>query len=142
MPNIGEIWRKDRYYQDDHGVWQTKYLIILGQNNCGDYINKLLTSRPHGRSTIEGCSHAYPFGGFFLGILGSVNLNSPTWIDTRKQNDIDSQAFITYQADFQLEMTISGRKLCEIISCVAAADDTTTAQAGFLRDTLAALSCD
>lgn len=141
MPNIGEIWRKDRYYQDDNGAWMPKFILFLGTNRSNDFINRLLTKRAHGRLTVAGCSHAYPYGGFYLGIPGSPRLLQPSWVDIRKQPDIDADFFALRASEFTFEMTLTGQVLYDIINCVAEAEDTTVEQESCLRDSLAALRC-
>lgn len=141
MPNIGEIWRKERYYIDDNGEWQPKFILFLGTNRCNDLINRLLTKRAHGRSTNSGCSHGYPYGGFFLGVPGSPRLIHPSWVDIRRQNDIDSDLFAQFAHEYTFETVLSGQLLCEIIKCVADADDTTYEQEQCLRNLLAQLRC-
>ena len=50
----GQIYRHDRFYKNENGEWQTKYLLVLTGSPDGDVVFRLLTSRAHGRPEIHG----------------------------------------------------------------------------------------
>ena len=103
-------------------------------------VARLLTSRPHGRPEAPPCYHGLPYGGYFLGVIGTP-LTRKTWVDLRYLGDIDP---IDARADQTRGIltriaTLPREALCAVIECVAMDDDTTRRQEKYLRDTLAAL---
>lgn len=139
---VGQIYRHDRFYQDDAGQWQTKYLLILASTLGGDVIFRLLTSRAHGRPEQPLCYHGDPYPSFYLGYLGG-ELSAKSWLDLRKQDDYDGHAFATNLAAamLTLSITLPQDTLCLALDCAANAEDTLKLQERGMRDQRAALGC-
>ena len=74
----GQIYRHDRFYKNENGEWQTKYLLVLTGSPDGDVVFRLLTSRAHCRRENPRCYHGDPYPGFFLGYLGR-ELTAKSW---------------------------------------------------------------
>ncbi len=45
MPLPGEIYRHDRFYRNEQGGWEAKYLVMLAFTPAQDIIHRTLTSR-------------------------------------------------------------------------------------------------
>jgi hypothetical protein len=97
----------------------------------------VLTSR-HAHARPQGCHHGAPYPGYSLGIPGG-ELDRPTWVDLREQDDYDIDVFGgrlrrgLIREVFQLPPST----LREALACAAAADDTTYRQSRHIRDALA-----
>jgi len=142
MPLPGEIYRHDRFYQNEQGEWQAKYLVLLAFTPGRDAIYRLLTSEPHGRPERPPCYHGDPYPGFFLGMPGAP-LTRPTWVDLRAADDYDSRDFDADAANRTLSLIIKlpPPVLCAVLSCAVNAEDTTRAQHQALLDQKARLNC-
>ncbi|MFO1428928.1 MAG: hypothetical protein U1F76_02125 [Candidatus Competibacteraceae bacterium] len=138
----GRIYRHDRFYKDENGKWQIKYLLVLTTSPDGDVVFRLLTSRAHGRPENPRCYLGYPYPGFFLGYLGG-ELTAKSWLDLRIQDDYDNTAFANDQAAgcLTLIFTLPLVTFCEALDCVAGADDTTRQQERLIRNQRTALNC-
>ncbi|WP_200373941.1 hypothetical protein [Thiocystis violacea] len=138
----GDIYRRDRFYRDAAGQWQTKYLLVLAGTQDGDVVFRLLTSRVHGRPECPPCYHGDPYAGFYLGYLGG-ELTAKSWLDLRRQDDYDGLSFaadLTASALTQVA-TLAKDILCQALDCAAKADDTTRQQECLMRDQRTALCC-
>ena len=142
MPLPGEIYRHDRFYQNERGAWEPKYLVVLAFAPGRDVIYRLLTSEPHGRPVTPPCYHGDPYPGYYLGIPGAP-LTLPTWVDLRAAEDYDSDDFDADMANgtLQLIMNLPLLVLCAVLACTANADDTTKQQNQALLDQKAREDC-
>lgn len=138
----GEIYRHDRFYRNDQGVWQAKYLLLLAFTPGRDVIYRLLTSAPHGRPQSPPCYHGDPYPGYFLGVPGAP-LTRPTWVDLRAADDYDSRDFgaDTSNGTPSLIMKLPLTVLCAVLTCAANAEDTTREQHRALLDHKVRLGC-
>jgi hypothetical protein len=142
MPLPGEFYRHDRFYRNEQGEWQAKYLVLLAFTPGRDVIYRLLTSEPHGRPERPPCYHGDPYPGYFLGVPGAP-LTRPTWVDLRAADDYDSRDFDadTANGTLSLIMNLPLLVLCPMLTCAANAEDTTRAQHQALLDQKARLDC-
>lgn len=138
----GQIYRHPNFYRDRTGAWQTKYLLVLAGTLGGDVVFRLLTSRRSGRPENPPCYHGDPYPGFYLGVLGAP-LTAPTWLDLRKQDDYDGEDFRSRRerGDISFVFEVHRNTLCNVLSCAAAAEDTTRQQSTLMLDQRAALKC-
>lgn len=138
----GHIYRRDRYYRNASGQWQSKYLLILTVTLGGDVVFRLLTSRAHGRPESPPCYHGDPYPSFYLGYLGGA-LTSKSWLDLRRQDDYDGVLFTAdlTARDLSFIAILANDILCQALDCAANADDTTRQQERLIRDQRAALHC-
>lgn len=137
----GEIYRHDAFYVDpDTGESRRKYFVVLAALPSGDFVSRLLTSRPHGRPEEPPCFHGLPYPSFFLGVPGG-ELGTKTWVDLRSLDDVDPAAVqrSTNRNIVRLTMTLSNSILKPLLDCAARANDTTVRQEHALRDQLARL---
>lgn len=120
-----------------NGERKNKYLLLLAVSRSGDYIFRLLTSRPHGRATHPPCHHGNPYPSFYLDTAGGL-LPKESWLDLRPQLDYDSVDFDSFLSSGRITLIglVSKPLLCAALECVADADDTTYAQEQALRDGL------
>jgi len=137
---IGGVYHHEAFYADsDTGELLGKYLVILALPVRGDIVFRVLTSR-HAHARPTGCYHGAPYPGFALGVLGG-ELNRPTWVDLREQDDYDGDVFRGRMGKgiirpiLQLDATL----LRELLHCAANADDATPRQERHMRDVMAAL---
>ncbi|MCB1782304.1 MAG: hypothetical protein KDJ34_19880 [Candidatus Competibacteraceae bacterium] len=135
---VGQIYRHDKFYKNDTGQWQIKYLLILTVTLGGDVVFRLLTSRAHGRPESPPCYHGDPYPSFYLGYLGG-ELTAKSWLDLRQQADYDGVQFS--KEHLPCVATLSKEVLCCALDCTANADDTTRQQKRLIRDQRAALHC-
>lgn len=136
----GDIYRHEAFYVDEEtGRSAPKYLLVLAVSQRDDIVARLLTSRPHGRPETPACYHGRPYGGYFLGVPGT--LREKTWIDLRPFDDLDPIEFRKREESGTLVLAcaLPMAMLRSVLECVAGADDTTRHQERRLRDTLAAL---
>ena len=56
----GQIYRHDRFYKNENGEWQTKYLLVLTGSPDGDVVFRLLTSRATADQKIHGAITVVP----------------------------------------------------------------------------------
>jgi hypothetical protein len=70
-------------------------------------------------------------------------LTAKSWLDLRGQDDYDSVAFADGQAAgcLTLILTLPLVMFCEILDCVARADDTTQQQERLIRNQRTVLDC-
>ena len=61
MPLPGEIYRHDRFYRNEQGEWEAKYLVVLAFTAGRDVICRTLTSRRNGRPEAPPCYHGSPY---------------------------------------------------------------------------------
>ena len=140
----GQIYRDTRYYQTPAGEWKPKYLLVL----CGlpgqDVVYRLLTSPPHGRPESPPCYQGNPYGGFFMGRLGGP-LTKNSWVDLRSDSDtdLDGRDFLDgiRSGGLQYSQSVDTNLLCQVLGCVASADDTSFRHERAIRDQMALLSC-
>jgi hypothetical protein len=138
----GTVLHDPQFYVDKlTGELKGKYLAVLAPTRGGDVVLRLLTSKPHGRPEVPPCYHGLPYPGFYLGMLGPP-LGRQSWLDLRALEDADSQ---TLQAKLKtgaitVEHQLPSALLSAVLDCVAAADDTTSAQESALRDQRATLA--
>ena len=139
---VGQIYRHDKFYKNDTGQWQIKYLLILTGTLGGDVVFRLLTSRAHGRPEAPRCYQGNPYPSFYLGYLGDA-LTAKSWLDLRQQDDYDRQTFAAHIAEgfLTLETALPQAQLCAALDCAANADDTTRQQSRLMRDERARLGC-
>lgn len=143
MAAVGEVWRHDRFYLDrTTGEMLTKYMMVLAVRG-GDIVVRLLTSRRNGRSVMPECSHADPYPGHYLGVLGG-ELAKDSWLDLRSLDDFDVAYFYNKQQAGQMEHvhTLNGPALCSALLCAANADDTTRRQRDAIFDSRYRLGCE
>lgn len=142
MPLPGQIYRHERYYQNEQGQWQAKYLLLLAFTPGRDVIYRLLTSAQHERPERPPCYHGDPYPGYFLGVPGAP-LTRPTWVDLRAADDYDASEFDADLAggSLRLIMNVSLPVLCAVLACAANAQDTTHQQNRALLDQKARLDC-
>jgi len=142
QPTPGDIYRHTRFYQNTQGHWQTKYLLLLTHTSDGDVVFRLLTSRAYDRPEHPPCYHGDPYPGFYLGYLGG-GLTAKSWLDLRKQDDYDGQAFIAhFNAGWLVPvLTLPLNLLCAALDCAASANDTTKQQERLMRDQRTVLNC-
>jgi len=136
----GEIYHIPNFYIDpDTGALRPKYLLVLAIYADGDLVARLLTSRPHGRPEDPPCFHGDPYPGFYLGVPGHP-LTDPTWVDLRAFEDVDGRDMINRIAHgATLSLSLPQELLIDVVTCVAAADDTTRGQEVVLRNALAVM---
>lgn len=139
---VGQIYRHDKFYKNDTGQWQIKYLLILTGMLGGDVVFRLLTSRAHGRPEAPRCYQGNPYPSFYLGYLGDA-LTAKSWLDLRQQDDYDGLSFATdlTTRDLSFIAVLPQKTLCQALDCAANADDTTRQQERLIRDQRAALHC-
>jgi hypothetical protein len=77
-----------------------------------------------------------------LGYLGGA-LTAKSWLDLRRQDDYDGVSFAADLAarDLSIVAMLPLETLCQVLDCVASADDTTKQQERLMRDQRAALHC-
>lgn len=138
--DAGDIYRDTRFYVDPNGELKPKFLLVLAVPGNGEIIARLLTSRSHGRPEDPPCFHGMPYGGYFLGIPGN-SLTLKTWVDLRSLPDLDATDFRTGVSNGSIirAATLAIPLLCDVLACVAAADDTTKQQERYIRDVLSEL---
>ncbi len=137
----GEIYRHEAFYRSSEtGELEAKYLVLLAALPAGDFVARLLTSRPHGRPESPACSHGHPYSSFYLGVLGGP-LGAKSWVDLRYLDDFD-------ELEFQRRLNsrrvvpvaaLSKSTLLDLLDCAASAEDTTRLQERAIRDALASL---
>ncbi len=142
MPRPGEIYWHDRFYRNERGQWEVKYLVTLAFSPGQDIIHRTLTSRRNGRPEAPPCYHGDPYPGYYLAVPGAP-LTQPTWVDLRTTDDYDSRDFGADMANGSLSliMNLSLPVLCEVLTCTANAEDTTNQQNQALLDQKARLAC-
>jgi len=142
MPLPGEIYRHDRFYRNEQGAWEAKYLVVLAFTPGQDVIHRTLTSRKNGRPEAPPCYHGDPYPGYYLGVPGTP-LTRPTWVDLRAMDDYDSDDFDADMArgTLQFIMNLPLPVLCAVLACTANAEDTTHQQNQALLDQKAHLGC-
>lgn len=142
MPLPGEIYRHDRFYRNEQGAGEAKYIVVLAFTPGQDIVHRTLTSRRNGRPEEPPCYHGDPYPGYYLGVPGNP-LTRPTWVDLRATDDYDSDDFNIDMANgaLQLIMTLPLPVLCAVLACTANAQDTTRQQNQALLDLKAQLEC-
>lgn len=142
MPLPGQIFRHERFYRNELGEWEAKYLVALAYTPGRDVIYRMLTSRRNGRPEAPPCYHGDPYPGYFIGVLGGP-LTRPTWVDLRAADDYDSDEFEVEIANGTLRLIrdIPQAVFCEVLACTANAEDTTREQHQALLDQKARLDC-
>jgi hypothetical protein len=143
MPKLSAQSGHIYYFRDflfTNGERKNKYLLVLAASRSDDYIFRLLTSRPHGRSTNPPCHHGNPYPSFYLDTAGGI-LPKESWLDLRIQDDYDKSDFDSMLSSGRISLIGSIPKplFCAALGCVAEADDTTYAQEQALRDLLSEL---
>lgn len=140
--HAGHIYRDSEFYVDqESGELKPKYFLVLAAPAKFDIVIRLLTSRYAGvRPEDPACFHGDPYPGYFLGIPGG-HLNSKTWLDLRKTEDLDPWDFARYQSEERIRDVgaIPAEQYKAVLTCAARADDTTRRQEQFIRDVLAIL---
>ncbi len=119
------------------GELRGKYLLILSLPPGGDVVYRLPTSRDaHARP--QGCHHGFPYPGYSLGIL-SGELERPTWVDLREQDDYDNDVFAgkLRRGVIREVLQLQPSMFREVLACASGADDTTARQSRCIRDALA-----
>jgi hypothetical protein len=131
-----------RYYRDESGVWQRKYLLVLAGSPGGDVIYRLLTSRAYGRPKDPPCFHGTPYPGFYLGLLRGP-LTTDSWLSLQQADDYEGASFSAACGEGLIQPvgTLPTTLLCAVLDCVANADDTTRQQERCMRDLRAILTC-
>jgi hypothetical protein len=116
-----------------------KFLVVLALPAGGDVVFRVLTSR-HAHVRPPGCHHGVPYPGFSLGVPGG-ELDRPTWVDLREQDDYDGDVFRGRLARGVIRpvMDLESGVLRELLGCAASADDTTRQQGRHMRDAMAAI---
>jgi hypothetical protein len=137
----GEIYRHEAFYRSSEtGELEPKYLVLLAALPAGDFVARLLTSRPHGRRENPACSHGHPYPSFYLGVLGGP-LGAKSWVDLRYLDDFDEPEFQRRVNSKRIVSVtvLSNSILLDLLDCAASAEDTTRLQERAIRDTLALL---
>jgi hypothetical protein len=137
----GEIYRHEAFYSDEEtGELRRKYFVVLATLTGGDFVIRLLTSKPRGRPEDPRCFRGHPYPSYFLGVPGG-ELGTKTWVDLRYLDDVDA-------LDVRREMdhgivhpstSLDKERLISLLECAAAAEDTTQRQERAMRDQLAKL---
>ncbi len=142
MPQPGEIYRHDRFYQDEQGAWKPKYVVVLAFTPGADIVFRTLTSRRSGRPETPPCYHGDPYPGYYLDVLGAP-LILPTWVDLQGLDDYDANDFDADVAGGSLQFVanLPLPTLCGVLACAANAQDTTRQQNRALLDQRARLRC-
>jgi hypothetical protein len=137
----GEIYRHEAFYRStETGDLEPKYVVLLATLPGGDFVARLLTSRPHGRPENPTCSHGHPYSSFYLGVLGGP-LGAKSWVDLRYLDDFDVLEFQRRLNSKRIVpvTALSKSILLELLDCVAGAEDTARLQERAIRDVLASL---
>jgi hypothetical protein len=135
----GDIYRHEAFYRSaETGRLEPKYLVLLATLASGDWVARLLTSRPHGRPEQPACFHGRPYSSFYLGVLGGP-LSAKSWVDLRYLEDFDEFEFRRRLKSTRIVsvMPLSKGALVQVLDCAAAAEDTTRLQERAIRDALA-----
>ncbi len=135
----GDIYRHEAFYRSaETGRLEPKYLVLLAALASGDWVARLLTSRPHGRPEQPPCFHGRPYSSFYLGVIGGP-LSAKSWVDLRYLEDFDEFEFRRRLKSNRIVPIISLSKdaLVQVLDCAAAAEDTTRLQERAIRDALA-----
>jgi hypothetical protein len=135
----GDIYRHEAFYRSaETGRLEPKYLVLLAALASGDWVARLLTSRPHGRPEQPPCFHGRPYSSFCLGVIGGP-LSAKSWVDLRYLEDFDEFEFRRRLKSNRIVPIISLSKdaLVQVLDCAAAAEDTTRLQERAIRDALA-----
>jgi hypothetical protein len=135
----GDIYRHEAFYRSaETGRLEPKYLVLLAALASGDWVARLLTSRPHGRPEQPPCFHGRPYSSFYLGVIGGP-LSAKSWVDLRYLEDFDEFEFGRRLKSNRIVPIISLSKdaLVQVLDCAAAAEDTTRLQERAIRDALA-----
>lgn len=138
----GEIHHHRHFYVDaETGEFRGKYLLTLAVLPGGDLVVRLLTSRPHGRSTAPPCYHGDPYPGFYLGVLGGP-LGRESWLDLRALDDFDAERVARERSrgDLTLVTSLGPDLFRQALDCAVAANDTTRLQERAIRDLAARVS--
>jgi hypothetical protein len=138
---IGEIYRHEAFYRNaETGELEAKYLVLLATLPSGDFVCRVLTSRPHGRPEQPRCFHGNPYPSYYLGVLGAP-LSVKSWLDLRYLDDFDEVEFRRRIKSNRIVLIASLNKeiLAELLDCAAGAEDTTRLQERAIRDSLAKL---
>jgi len=141
-PEAGHVFIDYSFYLAKDGTPQPKYLLILGRDDSGDLVARLLTSQRHGRPKNPRCNHGDPYPSYYLGVLGD-QLGTDSWLDLRHLNDLDDREFSRRLREGYLAyvMALDHMTVCASLQCTAGADDTTYRQEKVLRDQRAELEC-
>jgi hypothetical protein len=91
----GQVLGHPRYYRNQQGTWQLKYVLVLAGSPGGDVIHRVLTSRAYGRPKSPPCYHGDPYPGFYLGRLGGP-LSTDSWLDLHDADDFDGDCFLEW----------------------------------------------
>lgn len=137
----GEIWKLDRFYLDaDSGELLPKYLLVLAVTRAGDFVGRLLTSRPHGRPEDPPCYHGDPYPGYYLGTPGG-SLTAKSWVDLRKLDDLDGFDIgrVMRQGRATHAYTLDREVFVAVLDCAARAEDTTVQQSREMLNLLSSL---
>jgi hypothetical protein len=135
----GDIYRHEAFYRSaETGRLEPKYLVLLAALTSGDWVARLLTSKPHGRPEDPPCFHGRPYSSFYLGVLGGP-LSAKSWVDLRYLEDFDEFEFRRRLKSNRIVpvMPLSKGALVQVLDCAAAAEDTTRLQERAIRDALA-----
>jgi hypothetical protein len=141
-PEAGQVYRLDGFYIAADGKALPKYLLVLGRDDGGDIVARLLTSQRHGRPKDPRCHHGDPYPSFYLGVLGDP-LHKETWLDLRHLDDLDDLEFDRSFRDGSLAyvMLLDSATVCPALDCAASAEDTTVRQSKVIRDQRADFGC-
>jgi hypothetical protein len=137
----GHVYRHEDFYRNDEtGKPEPKYLVILAALPSGDFVARLLTSRPHGRPETPPCYHGHPYPGFYLGVIGD-QLSAKSWVDLRYLDDFDDIEFKRRMKSTRIAFitSLTREVMPNLLDCAAAAEDTTRQQERAVRDALANL---
>lgn len=137
---VGCVYHHDAFYSDrDTGELLGKYLVILALPTGGDVVFRVLTSR-HAHTRPPGCHHGSPYPGFAIGVPGG-ELDRPTWVDLREQDDYDTDVFRGRIARQLIRpvLQVDPATLRELLTCAAGADGTTRHQGRHIQDAMAAV---
>ena len=126
----GEIYRHEAFYRSSEtGALEAKYFVLLAILPGGDFIARLLTSRPHARPETPPCFHGHPYSSFYLGIVGGP-LSVKSWVDLRYLDDFDEFEFRRRLGNKRIVFVTSLAKpvVPDLLDCAARAEDTTRLQ--------------
>ena len=138
---VGSIYHHAGFYASpDTGELLDKYLLVMAVPSGGDLVFRPLTSRYPDLRPPE-CHHGAPYPGFGLGVPGG-ELQRPSWVDLRGQEDYDIDVFRGRMRKGQIRhvMNLDASMTRRVLLCAASAEDTTRRQARHIQDAVAVLA--
>lgn len=139
FPLLGAVFF-DPHFRFPDGVTKGKLFIVLGLAPSNDYIVARTTSNAQRKSWHYGCHNDEPDPNFFIPV-GRGLFNLDTWVCLDYLVDLDVIDFKdkVRAGDIEKKGQLPPDMLKELLTCAAAADDTTHRQEQVIRDTVANL---